>query len=138
MAFAVGVTLVVLGVSIGPWPIAVAGVLFLIVGIHEYRRSLVGTASELFLDPATETLRWRATRGQGAISIGEIEEITRSKRPGVYEIHCRGGGKVAFWLGTRSREVRPFFRTLESLNPSVNTDQLYEKRWMGWAGLPRT
>lgn len=135
MVFALGMALVVLGASYGPWPTAIAAIGFLAIGAQHYRRVLVTTASELFLDPATETLHWRATRGQGVISISEIEEVTRSRHPGVYEIRCRGGGVVAFWLGTRRRTARPFFRRLESLNPSMHADQRYEKRWSGWAGL---
>jgi len=134
----IGAALIIAGSITGFVVAIIAGVIFLFVSIHEYRRLLLQTASKLSLDPTTGILSWRATFGHGEVSVETIEKIGRNKqRPEVYEISCSDGTRVNFWLSSRSRALTTLFEQLERANPTIDTSDLFTRHRLWWRGLKR-
>jgi hypothetical protein len=135
MSLLVGGTIVVLAGIYGPIPLVVVGLVFVLVGIQQYYLLLMHTASELSLNPGTGQLSWRATRRHGDLATSEIEQVTRSTRPRVYQFICVDGSKVPFWLSGPSLEVCSFFDHLQSENPDIVVSDLYRRQGVWWRGL---
>jgi hypothetical protein len=113
-----------------------AGVLFVLLGVQQYRLVLMRTASELSLDSAGNKLYWRAIRGHGELNVADISGVRKSNRPTVYELYSVNGSTTAFWLSQRDADVRLLFGTLGEMNPSIDMSALYRKGMLWWRGLP--
>lgn len=124
--------LVSIGRSVGP---AVFGAFFVGVSAFNGRILLVVTASELSFDSRTGIVRWRSTLRRGALDVGSIQAVRRDRRPGVYALHCDDGSHIEFWLTRRRPDAEEFFRVIGWANPSMVTDELYERSGFWWKGF---
>jgi hypothetical protein len=123
-----------IGRSVGP---AVFGVLFLALSAFNGRTLLVVTASELSFNSRTGIVRWRSTFRRGALDVASIRAVRRDRRPGVFALECGDGSRVEFWLTRRRPDADEFFRVIGWANPSMATDELYQRSGVWWKGLTR-
>ena len=136
IALVVGVLMLVLGAAYGVLSVAGVGVLFLVIGVQQYRQVLMRTASELSLDPSGNKLYWRAIRDHGELNVADINGVRKSNRPAVYELSSVDGSSIPFWLSQRDGDVQFLFGTLAEMNPSIDMSGLYRKSMLWWKGLP--
>ena len=133
----VGIAVGVTALALGPWPVAAFAVLFVSLGLWNFRLMLFRRGSRLSFDPASRAVRWKAPLAQREMQADRIVRIARV-RPAVFALQRDEGPNLEFWLTSTDRSVRTFFDQLLRANQAIDGSDLYKRAWPWWRGLPHT